>query len=60
MIEKIPFEQKTADHVLKICDLFIELSKVTGSLNTDQLKFFRKKFYKMYYNDKVELLQVSE
>ena len=58
---KIPFEKSIADNTLTICDLFIELSKsFENKLTTDQLIELKNNFYKKYYNDKVELLEVLE
>ena len=55
---KIPFEKRIAIDTLNLCDLFIELSSLTGSLTTDELYEIKNKFKKMYYNNKVELLEV--
>lgn len=60
-MNKIPFDKKIVDQTLTLCDLFIELSKgMNGNLTTDQLIEIKTKFHKMYYNDKVELLEVLE
>ena len=59
--DRLPFDKKIADHVLSVCDLFIGLSKGNNNnLTTKQLKIYRKFFYDKYYNDQVELLEVSE
>lgn len=56
---KLPFDKKIADHTLIMCDLFIELSKKSNNnLTTEDLQVYKNLFYKKYYNDKVELLEV--
>ena len=66
--EKIPFEQWKADVALTIGKLLIKLcedvSKDTNRnkpyLTIEEIKQFYDYMYNMYYNDKVELLQVQE
>lgn len=58
--DKIPFDKKLADNTLLMCDLFIELSiSFNNNLTTEKLKEIKDSFYKRYYNEKVELLEVS-
>lgn len=60
LINKIPFEKNIANDVLKMCDLFILLSKENQYITTRELKEVKKYFKKLYFNDKVELLEVLE
>lgn len=58
-MNKIPFDKKIADTTLKVCELFIELSKLNGQLTTEELIKLKDSLEEKYYNNKVELLEVE-
>ena len=65
---KIPFKKEIADNVLLSCDFFIQMCEIwtkennrkDAYLTIDELKHIRTHFKNLYFNDKVELLEIDE